>query len=123
VAFSPDGKLLATGAGGEGGFKVWDVATGQAVLTRTVPPYVQRVAFSADGAFVAAGLGDGKVKVWDTATWRERATYEGLKDIVLGVAFSPDGQTLAGACQDGMVKLWDVVARPPQAAAAALPQR
>jgi len=79
---------------------------------------VRPVAFSADGRTLAAGQGDGGVKLWNTANWQERATLRGHKDLVFCVTFAPDGGTLASTSKDGSVRLWNVPggARPAVAA-------
>ena len=66
------------------------------------------MAFSADGKTLAAGQGDGNVKLWDTGTWQERATLQGHKDLIFCVTFAPDGGTLASTSKDGTVRLWSV---------------
>ena len=74
VAFSPDGKLLATGYG-DGYVRLWDPATGQAIgaplLADTSPQGqggVGAVAFSPDGKLLATAGGDGYVRLWNPAT-------------------------------------------------------
>src|SRR5262249_34006288 len=65
VAFSPDGKRLAT-ASADGTAKVWDAATGQETLTlRGHTVALTSVAFSADGQRLATADVDGTVKIWD----------------------------------------------------------
>ena len=78
VAFSPDGKLLAT-ADADSTVRLWDPVTGQAV--RTIRANTGSIFLSLDGGTVNYG--------------------------VLGVEFSPDGKLLASADSDGTVRLWD----------------
>jgi WD40 repeat protein len=115
VAFSPDGKRLVT-ASQRGSVRLWDVATGQEILTlKGRALHVRSVAFSADGErLVSASLGR-TVQVWDAATGRELLKLTGNGGASLGVAFSPDAKRVALASQErkedgrseGTVRVWD----------------
>ncbi len=111
VAFSPDGKTLAS-ASGDSTVKLWDVSTRQELATLNEhKDSVHSVAFSPDGKTLASASGDSTVKLWDVSTRQELATLNEHKDSVHSVAFSPDGKTLASASRDNTVKLWDVSTR------------
>jgi WD40 repeat protein len=111
VAFSPDGKRIASGGGkiGEAGeLKLWDAGTGK--LLRNLRGHgreVFRVAFGSDGKYLASASSDQTVKLWDPGTGKELYTLRGHKGFVTSVAFSPDGKLLASGDTDREVKLWD----------------
>jgi WD40 repeat protein len=107
VAFSPDGRLLASGSWPE--IKLWDVATGREVRTLSGHTYgVSSVAFSPDGRLLASGSLDETIKLWDVASGSLVRTLSGHTDNVRSVAFSPDGRLLASGSTDATIKLWDV---------------
>jgi len=108
VAFSPDGKLLASGSG-DGSLIVWNVETREKI--REMKGHggeVPSVAFSPDSKLLASGGNDNAIRLWNAQTLQLVAELKGHKDIVSGVAFSPDGKTLASTSFDDKVRLWDV---------------
>ena len=107
VAFSPDGRLLAT-ASRDGTARLWDPATGHCLRTLTGHTgEVTGVAFSPDGQLLATASRDKTARLWDPATGHCLRTLTGHTGEVTGVAFSPDGQLLATASRDGTARLWD----------------
>ena len=111
IAYSPDGKILATGSQ-DGQVKLWQASNGQFLTTLT--GHTQRVtdlSYSPDGKTLASSSQDKTVKLWDTTTFKEIATLHGHTEQVDFVAFSPDGKTLVSSSRDGYLKLWDVASR------------
>lgn len=108
VALSPDGKLLAIGDG-SGKIYVWQLATGQRILTyEGHTGWVMSVAFSPDGHTLASASMDRTVKLWNISRGQCEKTLRGHSSGVMSVAFSPNGQILASGSHDQTVKLWDI---------------
>ena len=108
VAFSPDGKLLATGDS-NGEIRLWQVADGKQVLTcKGHTNWVVSLAFNSDGSTLASGSSDCTVRLWDVSTGRCLYTLREHSHEVWSVTFSPDGDTLASGSDDCTVRLWRV---------------
>ncbi len=116
IAFSPDGRILASGSASDGTVKLWNVETGQNTATFTEKPSDGNslcVVFSPDGTKLAAASAEG-IKLLEVPTGQHLYTRQHI-DIgklelsidVFSVAFSPGGTKLASVAWDG-VKLWDV---------------
>ena len=107
IAFSPDGKFLASGSA-DNTVKLWDTANKREVRTLTGHSGgVRTVAFSSNGQWLASGAIDGNIKFWDVATGRELRNLDS-NGSVSTVAFSPDGRWFAAGNMEKVIKVWDL---------------
>ena len=106
VAWSPDGKTLASGAE-DNTIRYWDVHTGHLLQTlKGHSDWVWSVAWSQDGKMLASGSVDRTVRLWNPHTGKQTNIFEGHILPITGVSFSYDGCLLASKSQDGTVSLW-----------------
>ncbi len=106
VAFSPDGKTIATGSGDKT-VKLWDIEGKELQTLKGHSTWVSSVTFSPDGKTIATGSLDNTVKLWNLEG-KELQTLKGHSASVWSVTFSPDGKTIASGSQDNTVKLWQI---------------
>ena len=121
LAFSADGRLLASSSMGSNQLRLWDAARGHELRALaahaggamgSVLSGVSAVALSDDNALVAAGGRDNSITIWETATGRERARLSAGETGLMGtgagiflLAFAPGGRTLVSL--GDAVRVWD----------------
>lgn len=107
VAFSPDGRWIATGSF-DSTIKIWQPETGREL--RALSGHsgaVRSLASSPDGRLLASGGNDKTIRIWDVANGGEVRRLDVQDSIVGAVAFSPDGQRLASSGPGNSVIVWD----------------
>ncbi len=116
IAFSPDGRTLASGHGWLGyEVNLWDVMSGQpkSPSISYTEEATLSVAFSPDGSTFAIGTWDKKVLLWDVTSGQLKAVLTGHSERVHSIAFSPDSSILASSSLDRTVRLWNAVSGQP----------
>ncbi|HUW59072.1 MAG TPA: serine/threonine-protein kinase [Planctomycetota bacterium] len=106
VAWSPDGKLIASGSY-DLSVRIWDAATGKLVRTWQPGHTVEALDFSPDSKRVVTGGTAPIAAVFDVATGTECIRLAGHKGRVHAAAFSRDGKRIVTGGDDATIKVWD----------------
>lgn len=115
VAFSPNGKWLASGT--SNGVRLWNLETEDFTPRTLTGPlnWIPSVAFSPDSKWLASGSTESGVQLWDLGSKRVKPTiHMEYPPRVWSVAFSPDGKTLASGSSDESLWLWNLTAKSPK---------
>jgi WD40 repeat protein len=108
VAFSPDGKIIATG-GHDSKIIFWATLTGEMVGSLEGHyRSIESIAFSPDGKLLAGGGFDQSFRIWNVETKSVLKRFTGHTDVVTSVAFSRDGKMIASGSADKSIRIWSV---------------
>ncbi|MGV0027741.1 AAA-like domain-containing protein [Phormidesmis priestleyi] len=124
IAFSPDGKLIATATvdtvnlskTGEDQItaKIWEIDSGRLISSLNQGNSVNALSFSLNGELIVTASADGTAQVWKTASGEPMGQLLQHEGVILDVAFSPDGKYVASASLDKTASVWEVGSdRPP----------
>jgi WD40 repeat protein/transcriptional regulator with XRE-family HTH domain len=107
LAFSPDGRTVATAGAWDGAVKVWDPSSGALLWSGSHTSRINSVAFAPGGGRLASSGDDGVVRIWDVTTGAELQVLPHPGHVAV-VAWSLDGQRLASGDMAGDIWLWEL---------------
>jgi WD40 repeat protein len=111
VAYSPDGKTLATG-GFDSPLCLWQATTGKEIFRLQGPVgTIGQVSFSPDGTILTCAGQDKIIHLWEPAARKKIGALRGHTAWIRSLAFSSDGRILATGDQDHEIRIWDVATR------------
>jgi general transcriptional corepressor TUP1 len=115
VAFSKNGRFLATGCSREA--SIFDTASGSVIYCFDVlefarftgdEPYCRSVSFSPDGKYLATGWEDETVRILDLESKTLKTTCRGHEKEIYCIYFAEQGETLASCSVDRSLRLWNI---------------
>jgi WD40 repeat protein len=117
LAYSPDGRTLATG--GDKKVRLWELGNGKPRARAGLRGHTSAVTalvFAPDGRTLVSGGWDSTLRLWDPASKppREKVASQGDAVLACSLAFAPDGRALALGCPDRTVRLWDLGGEAPR---------
>jgi len=123
LAFSPDGKTLASAAGfGESDIRLWEAATGKEIGSlQGHHRWVGSIVFWPDGKKLASCSADQTIRIWDLASRKCLDVLRGHRLEVWRLTLLPDNKTLASGSKDGEVCVWDASVTHPRQDRIAIP--
>ncbi len=110
LASSPGANLLVT-SGDDGLLKIWEPGQGMLLRQLVLSAPASALAFSADGAILAAGTTQGEIRLWDTQSWKEFPSYASGQGQINALQFLSGNRFLVIAGKQPRVLVLDVVAR------------
>jgi serine/threonine protein kinase/WD40 repeat protein len=109
LAFSPDGKMLASGAGfADSDIHLWEVATGKEIgKLEGHGSWVSFLIFSPDGKKLTSSSADQTIRIWDVASQKCVDVLRGHRQEIWSLTMLPDDKTLVSGGKDGTLCFWD----------------
>jgi hypothetical protein len=110
VAFSPDGKHIASVSSADSFVRIWDANSGQQVMIlKGHSGPAAAVVYSPDGKNLASA-GKNTIRIWNAANGKQVNCLKGHEGAVTSLAYSPDGNYLVSGSQDKTARIWDLEA-------------
>ena len=107
LAFSRDGKFLASCNEETKRVTIWNVGTGDEGRSWEVPSVSRVSTLSPQGQILATGHDDGSIILWDSATGQKKRALAGHSAPIRSLKFTPDGKTLVSSGNEGIIRLWN----------------
>jgi WD40 repeat protein len=109
VAWSPDGKRLASGGGRGGGeIFIWDGQNGERLQSWRDPhATIYGLAWNRTGEVLVSGGSDGRLRWWDVQHGQCLKLRQGHQGAIQSLRESPDGLRLASCGDDNIIQVWD----------------